>query len=191
MPHLLNTPAWPQHLADSIHCLHESADRARVAYQGADAAAEQLRLDAADAEELSDGPRAAQVVYEGYARIQYASVLGEIAFSHAGLALGLSRVWHRAAYAFAYGVSAALSDLQRHERPQLAHVTYHQPVPAPPSGSSDALRAAFRAACDAHLAISPGMQPYGRQPWAASAQEWHTFAEFAEEKLLPFLASGR
>ncbi|MDI3390160.1 hypothetical protein QIS99_28800 [Streptomyces sp. B-S-A8] len=185
----LTPSAWPQSLSASINGLRESAERARTAYQGADAAAETLRADAAAAEKSAEGPLAATVVYDGYIRRQYATVLNEIAFSHAGTALSLSRVWHRAAYAYAYGVASTFADLQQHRRPELAYVAYDQAAPAPSKSAPEDLRSAYRSACDAHLRIDRGAQPYGREPWATSAEQWHLYAELVGCQVLAELGA--
>ncbi|MFE0107094.1 hypothetical protein [Streptomyces sp. NPDC059009] len=181
-----SAPPWAHELPLGLSSLRLAADRARTAYEGADAAARVLRSDVAEADSSTDPVTAAHVLYEGYQRTQIPATLGEIAFSHQGLALSLARVWHRAAFAYAYGTSHTLNALARGQQPHTVTISHSQFVPESPSGDEE-LTALYAEARTRQLS---GLteQPHGDKPWATSAQAWATFGEAAEQKLCDDLA---
>ncbi|MGW5119184.1 hypothetical protein ACWEQ8_27630 [Streptomyces noursei] len=177
MPTSSSSPSWIGDLNSSLSSLRLSADRARHAYQGAEAAASALRQEAARADANTDDTvlHAATVLCEGYQRTQYPSVLAQIAFAHQSLATSLARVWRNAAIAYAYGLAMAQHDLRRGRTPQRASFRQDSAVPAPP-GDDQELVAGYQAALDCEYAVVRSGEPNGAACWAGCAEQWQSYA---------------
>ncbi|AWN32607.1 hypothetical protein [Streptomyces sp. NEAU-S7GS2] len=177
-------PTWIGDLTSSLHSLKIAADRARTSYDSASTAAESLRGEAnhADANTHDLTLYTTKINCEGYERTQYPSVLAEIAFAHGGLAMSLSRVWHRAAAAYAYGLTQASHDIERGRTPHQAAIRQDSAIPQPPEEDEE-LFAAYLHAIRQELAIGESDEPYGALCWAGCAEAWQAYSAILDRRV--------
>ncbi|MFI5752445.1 hypothetical protein ACIBBE_42865 [Streptomyces sp. NPDC051644] len=178
-----HTPSlWAAGLTAQLDSLKDAAERARTAHDSASTASHSLTADV----RLCEAAPGTVITYDGYARDHQTEVLREIAFAHRGLTMSVSRVWHRAAHAYAYAVSCLLIDLNAHGKDARLTAGHSVAVPAPPLHDAEACEA-YRQAVTAQQAVVPSQQPYGALPWAHSADAWHRFAETADAQVRDML----
>ncbi|MFF2902722.1 hypothetical protein [Streptomyces sp. NPDC057966] len=176
---------WAAALTTKLDSLKKSAEQARNAHNSARTASDALTAEL----RVSESASGTVVAYDGHSRNQQTEVLREIAFSHCGLTMSLSRVWHRAAYAYAYAVSCLLVDLTVHGQEARVTVSHSADMPVPPLDTAG-IRQAHRQAVTAQLPVISSEQPYGATPWARSADAWHQYAETADAHLRTLLTAA-
>ncbi|MDF2260934.1 hypothetical protein [Streptantibioticus ferralitis] len=181
-----DTPRWPAELAGSIESLKAATIRSRSAFRTALRTATALRSET-DAIHINADHHtlfSAIVLQGGAPHHPYAGTLAEVAFSHHGLAMSLSRVWNRAAYAYAYGTASSLLALHAGQTPRQAAVSVTDFVPSPAT-VVPALAEAYEKAAAAERTPADGGIGGGRSfdDWAGRAEAWHHFADAAARKL--------
>ncbi|MDJ0345896.1 hypothetical protein QMK19_35270 [Streptomyces sp. H10-C2] len=179
--HTTDMPDWFHDLAGSFAGLKVSAERARNAHGGARAAARMLR-DEADTAAAATEPSiyTATVLRRGCEHRPYAATIEALTVAHSALETTLARVWHEAAYAYAYGVSAALQGIEQGLTPRQATVSR---IVMPDAPSDPSLDASYAAARDLQMTTVLDADPFGGRSWAPSAAAWHSYA-LAVEQLL-------
>lgn len=108
---------WYRQLATSVHSLRYAAIRAEQAYQAAQAATAALTDESVRCNDTGTVSRRHDT---NLTFAPLANTTAEITNVHTGMTRALSRVWYRAAHAYAYGTATTLHAVLSGERPSTA-----------------------------------------------------------------------
>ncbi|MFD8386166.1 hypothetical protein ACFV2X_48000 [Streptomyces sp. NPDC059679] len=171
------TTSWHGQFASAISAFSSAADSAKTDYKKACTAA-----DAAKAATLhANHPGTAHRTGSRRPYSPYATVREEIYFSHRGLVLSLSRVWYRAAHAYAYAVTDAHRDINLGRTPT-ATTARSSSTPVPIL-DAPALREIRERADQQQQRIEAALATFTADFWDEPALAWHEYATAAEVHL--------